>query len=182
MSSYRATYSDELYHHGIKGQKWGIRRFQNEDGSYTDAGKKRRGTFRDRLKRGHSYSREHSQISQKEHLRLIKNSKKYQKIAKQNDFLRRKYGIDADDGGGGYDTIPTKKLEAASRRYTDNELTLSEMNEEFKNRAKKYADKAIIDKYGDTAISDMNFSGAVDAAATLAVLASIGGIIAIAKK
>lgn len=32
---------DEMQHHGIKGQKWGVRRFQNEDGSYTAAGKRR---------------------------------------------------------------------------------------------------------------------------------------------
>lgn len=32
-----------LIHHGILGQKWGIRRFQNEDGSLTNAGKKRYG-------------------------------------------------------------------------------------------------------------------------------------------
>lgn len=31
----------ELYHHGIKGMKWGVRRYQNEDGSLTNAGKKR---------------------------------------------------------------------------------------------------------------------------------------------
>lgn len=31
----------ELYHHGVLGQKWGVRRFQNKDGSLTDAGKKR---------------------------------------------------------------------------------------------------------------------------------------------
>ena len=31
-----------LAHHGIKGQKWGVRRYQNEDGSYTDEGAKRR--------------------------------------------------------------------------------------------------------------------------------------------
>lgn len=31
----------ELYHHGIKNQRWGIRRFQNKDGSLTPAGKKR---------------------------------------------------------------------------------------------------------------------------------------------
>ena len=32
---------NELYHHGVKGQKWGIRRYQNKDGSLTLAGKKR---------------------------------------------------------------------------------------------------------------------------------------------
>lgn len=34
-------FSDELYHHGIKGQKWGIRRYQNPDGTLTSAGKQR---------------------------------------------------------------------------------------------------------------------------------------------
>lgn len=32
---------NELYHHGVKGQKWGVRRYQNKDGSLTLAGKKR---------------------------------------------------------------------------------------------------------------------------------------------
>ena len=36
------TSPDELMHHGIKGQKWGIRRYQNEDGTLTIAGKKQR--------------------------------------------------------------------------------------------------------------------------------------------
>ena len=31
----------ELYHHGIKGQKWGVRRYQNKDGSLTELGKAR---------------------------------------------------------------------------------------------------------------------------------------------
>lgn len=30
----------ELYHHGVKGMRWGVRRYQNEDGSFTRAGKK----------------------------------------------------------------------------------------------------------------------------------------------
>ena len=34
-------YNSELYHWGIKGQKWGVRRYQNADGTLTSAGKKR---------------------------------------------------------------------------------------------------------------------------------------------
>jgi hypothetical protein len=36
------VHSFELYHHGIKGMRWGVRRFQNKDGSLTPAGEKRR--------------------------------------------------------------------------------------------------------------------------------------------
>ena len=34
--------SNELYHWGIKGMRWGVRRYQNKDGTLTPAGKKRR--------------------------------------------------------------------------------------------------------------------------------------------
>ena len=43
MSKWTCTRTNELQHHGIKGMKWGRRRYQNADGSLTAAGKKRYG-------------------------------------------------------------------------------------------------------------------------------------------
>lgn len=40
---------EELQHHGILGMKWGVRRYQNEDGSLTTAGKKQYGQKKKRL-------------------------------------------------------------------------------------------------------------------------------------
>ena len=34
------TYQDELYHYGVLGMKWGVIRYQNKDGSLTNAGRK----------------------------------------------------------------------------------------------------------------------------------------------
>lgn len=33
--------NEELYHYGVKGMRWGVRRYRNNDGTYTDAGKRR---------------------------------------------------------------------------------------------------------------------------------------------
>ena len=38
---------DFLMHHGIKGMKWGVRRYQNEDGTLTEEGKKKYGQTTD---------------------------------------------------------------------------------------------------------------------------------------
>lgn len=44
MSHYGYIVHSELAHHGIKGMKWGIRKYQNPDGTLTEAGKKRYGS------------------------------------------------------------------------------------------------------------------------------------------
>lgn len=74
--------NDNLQHHGIKGQKWGVRRFQNNDGGLTPLGKLRYGTSKDyeeidqKLKKTDSYIKKATQYQKdKEHKEYEKKIK-----------------------------------------------------------------------------------------------------------
>lgn len=68
------SWDSELYHHGIRGQKWGIRRFQNPDGSLTAEGRARYlnkdGTLKDK------YAKELYKTYKKAHTRVLGYSKR----------------------------------------------------------------------------------------------------------
>ena len=66
-----------LRHHGIKGQKWGVRRYQNDDGSLTTLGKLRYGTSKD-------YEDLSKQVSKADS--LIKTAKKYRAEKDHKDY------------------------------------------------------------------------------------------------
>lgn len=68
---------NELYHHGIKGQKWGVRRYQNSDGSLTPRGKKKYGT-RENFERHMSkkmFKRSSHKLSSAEKRKPVKSAK-----------------------------------------------------------------------------------------------------------
>ena len=94
-------YSDELYHHGIKGQRWGIRRYQNEDGTLTTAGKLRYGAQKvgEVFARGAksvgnsivtSYKRKHPKLMSEDELNAeIKRQQKLNELKKAREEARR---------------------------------------------------------------------------------------------
>ena len=73
MSKWICTRQNELTHHGIKGQKWGVRRFQNKDGSLTPAGKKRY----DEPNQGTNSTNKKTQNTKSKSLHRLKLEEKY---------------------------------------------------------------------------------------------------------
>ena len=72
-----------LVHHGIKGQKWGIRRFQNEDGSYTPEGKERYRLVegsRVSVERGDKKSSIYFKLDDEDELKMEVNDKDFREI------------------------------------------------------------------------------------------------------
>lgn len=74
---------NELYHYGIKKQRWGVRRFQNPDGTLTEAGKKR---YRKELE---SYRADKKKLAEDRRAfeRTKKNKEKVEKLLADKEAL-----------------------------------------------------------------------------------------------
>lgn len=151
-----------LAHHGIMGQKWGQRRFQNPDGTLTEEGKKR-------------YKHEYSKAAQKINDEVLststgKNRKRrieseYQKRIEGEDFHNQVHELD-DRYSKKYGSDPTNQWSKdTARAYVGElyglhekllkELTYEETKKDIKN-SKGYKEvQKLMTEYGDQEFKEL---------------------------
>lgn len=118
---------NELYHHGVKGMRWGIRRYQNKDGTLTAYGKKR-------------YAKELGKL-QAEKKRVKQYEQTAKKMQKLDDMRKdidgRKHAL-SDDTTSSHQS----KTEAKPKQKTIHDMSNEEIQAKIDriNLERRYAD------------------------------------------
>ena len=116
----------ELYHYGVKGMKWGVRRYQNADGSLTTAGKKK-------------VSRQYKKLANQA-------TKAYNKASTR--MYVDAYNKAADKmNGGEIDKFNARQKKKYGDEYTKRDGYISDYNKMFEKELAKNMNKTLNDFY-----------------------------------
>lgn len=138
MTYYAVVRNDKhLEHHGIKGQKWGVRRFQNSDGSLTAAGRERYGSGEGSSNSDGSYKVQRSSSK-------APNGKFEDSFTKNDINTKRGNGILYECSYNSYDMwydIPRSPAQKALYDKRERELAKSDnLKSDYESKKQKYKD------------------------------------------
>lgn len=126
------VYSDELQHHGIRGMRWGVRRYQNKDGSLTPAGEKRYNKEMEALKKETAKVKAEEKVAENRR----KTQAKIDKLeAKKQELEERKKALKDGTSGkkSGDDDSETRQETVEERR--ERLLKSTDPKEIYENRS-----------------------------------------------
>lgn len=131
------VFDDELYHHGILGQRWGHRRFQNEDGSWTPEGRERYGEGDARTKAKATYETQKykanlkSKAQKEKDVRAAKEERnRIKEQAKTNKLIKKEHAKLDQQGAKKFGN--TKKMSDEDLEKAIDRLKLqSEYNKQY---------------------------------------------------
>lgn len=128
------VYSDELCHYGVLGMKWGIRRYQNKDGSLTAAGKKRKKLSAD----------DRSHLSEKSRRSKLTNEQTIEELKKLTDPSR-----DPNFDGNKPEEKKWLELDKEIRQFSGDWYNSKGVSKAFSDRVSQYKkdDDAVSKKY-----------------------------------
>lgn len=136
---------DYLFHHGIKGQKWGLRRYQNYDGSLTSEGRRRLQVADATVER---WGRESDKKMAKAQAKLSRAKTAKAKAKAQDEIDKIKdYEKRANSLNGSENALLRKKSETKeeyARRYTDVLREYTELDNYYTPTAAKVGKEIII--------------------------------------
>lgn len=116
------VYSDELQHYGIMGMRWGIRRYQNKDGTLTNRGKKRYNKEVEKLRKETAKVKEAEKIAvnrKKTQTKLDKLEAKKQELEARKKALKEGKTADEDNTPKG---TPEQRRERALKSTNPKEI------------------------------------------------------------
>ena len=158
---------DELLHYGVLGMKWGVRRYQNKDGSLTEAGKRRIVKDSDML--GYDYRRKERKLKDpvinrrnvRNDERLKQSSDNYRKIAEQERarLLKEKTTLE----NAGYKFV--KDSDSDLREHNNDILTYVLRETPAMKAAQKQHTELEVDIFADALLSDMRLQNTESAKA-----------------